>query len=103
MQSLPRVETEDLASSVRDATEDTVALAEVEGVADIVDESVGPIAELTPAQRRELAVDVALLVGAYITVVASLVRRDYGNLAGALLVYAAILMHIYWRLIGKLD
>lgn len=99
MRTVPRVEVSDLAH----ATEDAIALAETEDVVAVDDESAELTKGLSPAQRRDLAVDVALLIGAYISIVACLAKRDYIDLAAALLVYSAVLVRIYWRLMGKLG
>jgi hypothetical protein len=103
MRDLPRIQSGNLLPKVHEAAEETVALAEVEDVAAVIDESVGLIAGLSPAQRRNLALDVAVLIGAYVIVVACLAEGGHGKLAGALLAYAVALTRVYWRLTRKLD
>jgi hypothetical protein len=103
MRELPRIQRGNLVPKVHEAAKETVALAEVEDVAAVIDESVGLIGGLSPAQRRNLALDVAVLIGAYVIVVACLAEGGHGKLAGALLAYAAALMRVYWRVTRKLD
>ena len=85
---------------------EAVALAEVEGVAEIVDESVRKVEGMSVARKRMLALDVALLIAAFLTLAAWLSQSpDPKDLKGEAiaLACAAALVRLYWRLTGKLD
>jgi voltage-gated potassium channel Kch len=89
--------------SVERAAEEAVALADVADVADVVDEAVGRFEALTPANRRLLANDVAVLIGALLALAGLLVGSGNMRDAGASIALAAALVRVYWRLTGKLD
>ncbi|MDP9223607.1 MAG: hypothetical protein M3P18_07070 [Actinomycetota bacterium] len=107
----PWIRTADAASEFDKLTEDAAALAEVETLAEALDDSVGfapKLAALSPAQRRALAIDVVLLLAAYLILASWILHsmdqmQDPGRGAGAFLVTAATYIRVYWRLIGKLD
>jgi len=82
-----------------------VALAEIEDVADAVDQSIGLLERMPPAKRRMLALDVVLLIAAFLMFAGLSESKglDDPNTTGAALVCAATLMRVYWRLNDKLD
>jgi hypothetical protein len=106
LRDLPRVAPADLAPRVEEAAEEVVALAEIDDVAEIADESVGRLEQIPPARRRMLAIDVAVLIAALLALAAHLsasgdVRDPKG--VGLTLACVAALVRVYWRLAGKLD
>jgi hypothetical protein len=96
----------ELAPRVQASTEEAIALAEVADVAEIVDSAIGPLESVSAARAHTLALEVAALVAAFLVLAAYL--RQGGELddpkgAGIALAYAAALVRVYWRLVGKLD
>jgi hypothetical protein len=107
LRDLPSTVTADLASQFDRTAEEAVALAEVEEVAEGVEKAVGAgLAHLTPENKRELALDIVLLIGAFSLLAAWLTSdhgKDAGDGIGLLLTCAATYIRVYWLLIGKLD
>jgi hypothetical protein len=104
IRSLPKVTPTDFAPRVQVAAEEAFALAEVESVAVAVDESVGEIERMSPEKRRALAIDVAVLIAAFVTLAAWLSTGDLRDPKGAgfALAFAASLVRVYWRLTDKI-
>jgi hypothetical protein len=50
----------DFAPRLQTATEEAVAIAEVESVAEVIDDAVGEIERMSPTQARQLALDLAV-------------------------------------------
>ena len=89
-----------------EAAEEAVALAEVEDVAEIVDERLGEFEGMSAAQKRMLALDVVFLITAFLTLAAWLSQSPDPKdpeAAGIALACATALVRVYWRLTGKLD
>jgi hypothetical protein len=108
--ALPSVDAEDLASDFDQAAEESVALAEVEDVAEILDRAVGlspRLAAMTPAQRRALALDFVVLIAAYLLLAARM-RHSMDEMKdpegfASLLILVTAFVRVYWRLIGKIS
>jgi hypothetical protein len=83
--------------------EEAVALAEVEDVAEIVDEAVGELKGMSVAKKRTLALEVLLLIAAFLALAGWLSHDN--NLKGEAMALgcAAALVRVYWRLTDKLD
>jgi hypothetical protein len=103
----PHLSPADFAPRLQTATEEAVAIAEVESVAVVIDDAVGEIERMSPTQARRLALDLAVLVAALLVLAAYL--RQGGEVvedpkgAGIAIAYAAALVRVYWRVEGKLD
>jgi hypothetical protein len=96
-----------LASQFDRTAKDAVALAEVDEVAAGVEDAIGiDLRNMTPAKKRELAVNVVILIGAFMVLAAWLTQDDPKSPAegaGLFLACAAAYINVYWRLIGKFD
>jgi hypothetical protein len=107
LRDLPPAVTADLASQFEKTAQEAVALAEVSEVAAGVEDAVGfELKRMTPGKRRELALDVVALIGAFLLLSAWLTQNDPKNPTegvGHFLTCAAVYICVYWRLIGKLD
>lgn len=109
LRDLPPVATADLAARFERVAEEAVVLAEADDLAEAVDEGVrSRLSEMSPAKRRELALDVVVLVGAFLLLASWLMQsqddpKDVKVGIGLFLACAATYIRIYWRLIGKLD
>lgn len=106
LRDLPPAVTADIASQFDRRAQEAVALAEVDEVAEGVEEAVGAgLNSLTSAEKHALALDVVLLIAAFLFFSAWLTQKapeDSGEGAGAFLTCAAMYIRVYWRLIGKL-
>jgi hypothetical protein len=104
---LPASVTADLASQFDRITHDAVALAEVDVVAESVEDIVGVQLEaLTPAKKRALALDVVILIAAFLLFAAWATQdgsHDPKAGAGTFLTVAAMYIRVYWQLIGRLE
>jgi hypothetical protein len=107
LRDLPLNVTADLASQFDRTAQEAVALAEVDEVAAGVKGAVGiELENMTPAKRRELALQVVVLIAAFVLLAAWLTQDDPRNPAegvGRFLTCAAAYIYLYWRLIGKLE
>jgi hypothetical protein len=107
LRDLPPAVTADLASQFERTAHEAVALAEVSEVAVGVEDAIGvELMRMTPGKRRELALDVVALIGAFLLLAAWLTQNDPKNPTegvGHFLTCAAVYICVYWRLIGKLD
>jgi hypothetical protein len=95
-----------LVAAVQKTAEDAVALAEANEVAEVVDAESGGLDNLSPRRRRMLALDIAVMIAAFLMLAAWLAEsadpRDPKG-AGIALACAASLIRVCWRLEGKLD
>jgi hypothetical protein len=82
---------------------DAVALADEDEIVEIVDSATLRLDDMSSAERHKLALDVALMVAAFVMLSAYLSEGAYRNAAGAALAAAAELLSVYWRLTRKLD
>jgi hypothetical protein len=107
LDDLPPTVTADLASQFDRTAQEAVALAEVDEVASGVEDAVGvQLKNMTPAKRRELALQVVALIAGFVLLAAWLTQKDPKNPAegvGHFLTCAAAYIYVYWRLIGKID
>jgi hypothetical protein len=107
LRDLPPAVTADLAAQFDRTAQEAVALAEVDEVAAGIEDAVGAgLRSMTPAKRRELALQVVVLIAAFVLLAAWLTQNDPKNPAegvGRFLTCAAAYIYVYWRLIGKLD
>lgn len=99
----PDIRASDFAPRVQAAGEQAVAVAEVEDVAEVIDNAFTEIAAMPPAKRRALALDVAMLIAALLMLDAFLTQSGNLEAAGVTLGCAAYLVRVHWRLTGKLD
>jgi hypothetical protein len=104
LKGLPRISAAHLAPRLEVRAEQAFALAEVEEVAAIIDESVGLLDHLTPAQKKTLALEVAAVIATYL-VALTLAASHARNTAtvGVLLAFITAWVRVWWRLAGKLD
>jgi hypothetical protein len=104
LRDLPPTVTADLASQFDRTAQGAVALAEVDEVAAGVEDAIGTeLQRMTPAKKRALALNVAVLIGAFLLLAAWLTQDDATEGAGHFLTCAAAYIYLYWLLIGKLD
>lgn len=103
---LPLNVTGDLASQFDRTAQEAVALAEVDEVAAGVEDAIGvELKSMTPAKKRELALQIVVLIAAFLLLAAWLTQNDPKNPTegvGRFLTCAAAYIYVYWRLIGKL-
>jgi hypothetical protein len=79
------------------AVRDAAVIAETPAAAEVADDALVDLGDLSPTERRELQKDVANAIAALGTIVAVLAENGRLELASATLAFLAILVSIYWR------
>jgi hypothetical protein len=85
-----------------EAVASAAELAGTETVDEVVEDTIAGIAELSPAERRQLAIDIAHAIATFGALAAIFVKDGRLQAACATISLLAILVSIYWRVTGKL-
>ena len=100
---LPSVSIASVAPYAEKAAEDSVALAEVEDFAQIIDDALGRMDKDDDTRRRVAATEVSAAISALLMLAGMLYGIGQFKAAGAAIGCVATLVRVYWWLSGKLD
>jgi hypothetical protein len=103
LSNIPTVPTVTVAPRSERPLRDAVALAEVEDVAEIIDEAMSSWETYSPAKRRLVVTDIAAAISAMLLLGGLLNGIGEYKAAGTAIACATALIRLYWRMTGKLD